>query len=188
LEDQDEETEGGAQRQQVHQERLDRQRHRSRHREQEHQRRHAEDREGERQSLSEARLLVEELGRLPCDTELERRVERADVLDDILARLRERTLGGDHLEPPQPASRIARWRDRLHSAQLGQPAGQLGHLRASVGVRLGGDDHRRGRAWWELGAQRLVDLAGGGLGRQDLRGDPRELDPQELRAEGEERD
>ena len=86
LEDQDEQAEGGAEGEQVHHERLERQHDRAGYEEEQNEGGRSEDRERDRQVRLEARLLVEEAGRGASDEHRTRGLLGADGAREPLRR------------------------------------------------------------------------------------------------------
>ena len=93
LEDQDEDPEHGAEAEEVHQDRFDRQHERPGEQEQDDQCRGDYHREDSRQMGAETVLEIEVGGGLAGDAEVDRRTDRADVTHELLGRAAERPRG-----------------------------------------------------------------------------------------------
>ena len=85
LEDQDEDAEHGAEAERVHQHRLHSEHERAGHQEEDEQRRGDDEREHEGEVRAEAVLEVDESGGIARDAEVERRSQRAHVMDELSA-------------------------------------------------------------------------------------------------------
>ena len=149
LEDQDEQTEHRAQAERVHDHRLDRQDHRAGHQEQDDQRRRHDDREHRGQVHGEAVLEVDVRRGLARHAEVERGVQRAHVVDELLAGVGQRRPGRRDGDQRQIRARGLCRSDRGHVCEAGParvlegvdagtPAGAP-TTRSSGALRLGGN-------------------------------------------------
>ena len=184
LEDQHERPERRRERQQVEEQRLERQQDGVREREEKRERRQRNKEERERQVSLQRGLLVAEARGGAADGDRERRLERADPAHEPLRRVGERVLTADRVDPPEVAADATRQEHLLHVGKRAQP-GDVGAERSRVGG-AGGDIDRGETLRHRLAGDRVGDPARALATRECGRVDTGEADAEEREPEQDE--
>jgi hypothetical protein len=177
LEDEHEQPEHRTQAERVHQQLLQREDDGAGQREEHHEREQGDDRERERQVVAEARLQVEIVRRRSGH---ERIRQLAQLTDELLALRAERSALRDDVQLVGTGRESAR---PAHRGGAGLARGGVGDTGSRGRTALDLERDRRVAIGREPAPERVVDLPRAGRGRQHLRVDGGEANPEERRAE-----
>ena len=139
LEDQHEQAERGAQRQQIHDQRLDRQDDRPCQYEEQDERRHDENRKTQRQVRRQTVSLIDERGGVASDNHGERRLHVSDSVDEPPARGGKGSVAWDDIDPPETGTGGARALHGRSPRELLQPLCVSGNVARGGAGRFDGD-------------------------------------------------